>query len=93
LREQVRPDHQGKRLGEALLKARFQMCETLGIQVTKAVFTAAAAQRTASRCNMEMVKEVAYKDIRDKHGELAFPVVSPTEKVQLCVWRQAKAHL
>lgn len=83
---QVHPDHRGKKLGEALLKARFQMCWTLGIKVTKTVFTSVASQKTAFRCNMDVVKEVAYEDIKDEQtGELAFPKVPPTNKVHLCV--------
>jgi GNAT superfamily N-acetyltransferase len=86
MRFQVHPDHRGKKLGEALLKARFQMCWTLGIKVTKTVFTSPASQKTAFRCNMDVVKEISYNDIRDEHtGELAFPKVPSTNTVHLCV--------
>ncbi|CAB3385898.1 Hypothetical predicted protein [Cloeon dipterum] len=82
----VHKEHRGRKLGEALLKARFQMCWTLGIKVTKTVFTSVASQITAFRCNMEKVKEIEYKDIKDeKTGELAFPNVDPRRTVHVCI--------
>ncbi|KAF4520299.1 hypothetical protein B566_EDAN004358 [Ephemera danica] len=81
----VHTDHRGHGLGDALLKARFEICRALGVKVTETVFTGIAAQKVALRCGFEAIKEVLYQDIKNKDGEIQFPKVPPTNKVLLTV--------
>lgn len=65
----------GQGLGEALLRARWPLCRSLGLDLTVSLFTSVAAQRLARRVGFDTVVEVPFADLPppEVYGGVADP--------------------
>lgn len=74
---QVHPDHRGRGVGDALIQARIPLCQAVGLQASKTIFTSVPAQKIALRCGYQTFHSVKYSDIKNERGVPQFPNIPP----------------
>lgn len=80
----VAPIARGRGLGLLLLKGRIEMCQSMGIPLTKTIFTAIQSQKVAAKAGFQVLAEKEYMMIKDESGNERYPNMAPTKTIQLC---------
>ena len=69
----VDPIYRGQGLGLEILRARFDLCKAVGVEITMTAFTGMASQKQAARAGFEDIAEVLYEDFKDEEGNPVYP--------------------